>query len=628
MPEAEVVSPAEFVQRIHRYTPRIWVTPTLVGLNIAVYLAMGATGVSFMNPTPQQLVLWGGNAGVLSIGDGQIWRMFTSMFVHIGLIHIGMNMWVLWSIGRFIERLVGNSGFLAFYLVAGLCGSLASALYHPRVVSAGASGAIFGLIGLLLGFLLRHRRTIPAPILASLRKTGGAFVLYNLLFSAAIPGIDLSAHLGGLAGGFVLGLVAVAPLTEEGARSRIWRAIAAGLLGAGIVVAGAAISRRALLFALALLCSAAAMAQTPVETLISRIEQPQNPNRQGLDALTLEQVMEKFHVRGLSIAVVHDFQVQWAKGYGVADVATGRPVDVHTLFQACSISKPVTAFGVLRLVQQGQINLDEDINHYLKSWHVDNVGPAPVTPRSLMSHTSGSDDGFGFPGYDPSAPLPTPVQVLNGQSPSTIGPVRFTRPPYQSFKYSGGGVLVMQVMVMDQTQRPFDEFMQGTVLQPLGMTDSTYQQPLPPERRGQAAAAHSRAGTRMGPPWHVYPEQAAAGLWTTPSDLARFVIGVQTALRGDSAAVLNRVTVEQMITPVSVGPFGVGLMIDRRGEGWYFMHSGDNWGFTCDMMGHVRKGYGVVVMTNSEVGGKVIAEVEARVAAAYNWDTLDKPLIR
>ena len=142
MSEPEVISPGEFAQRIHRFTPRIWVTPTLLGLNIAVYAGMVATGVSFMEPTPEQLLLWGGNAGVLSIGHGEIWRMFTSMFVHVGIIHIGMNMWVLWSIGRFIERLVGNVGFLSFYLVSGLCGSLASALYHPQVVSAGASGAI------------------------------------------------------------------------------------------------------------------------------------------------------------------------------------------------------------------------------------------------------------------------------------------------------------------------------------------------------------------------------------------------------------------------------------------------------------------------------------------------------
>lgn len=235
MPDAEVMSPEEFVQRIHRYTPRIWVTPTLLGLNLAVYVAMVVSGVSFMDPTPQQLVNWGGNAGVLSIGHGQIWRMFTSMFVHIGIIHIGMNMWVLWSIGRFVERLVGNAGFLAFYLVAGLCGSLASAIYHPQVVSAGASGAIFGIIGILLGFLLRHRRTIPAPILSSLRKTGGTFVVYNLLFSVAVPGIDLSAHVGGLIGGFILGLVAVAPVTDAGVRSRAWRAALAAVLGAGIV---------------------------------------------------------------------------------------------------------------------------------------------------------------------------------------------------------------------------------------------------------------------------------------------------------------------------------------------------------------------------------------------------------
>jgi rhomboid protease GluP len=237
------LSPQEFVQRIHRYTPRLWVTHLIIGANVAVFLAMIAYHVDFMNPTPMQLVAWGGNAGMLSLGQGQFWRLLTSVFVHIGLVHIGMNMLVLWNIGRFVERLVGNGMFLILYLLAGLAGSLASAIFHPQVVSAGASGAIFGLYGVLLGFLLRHRQTIPPQVLTSLRKTGGAFVIYNVLFSVAIPGIDLSAHLGGLVAGFALGATAVAPLTDQGAQSRLWRSILAGLVGL-ILIGGGAITLR------------------------------------------------------------------------------------------------------------------------------------------------------------------------------------------------------------------------------------------------------------------------------------------------------------------------------------------------------------------------------------------------
>jgi CubicO group peptidase (beta-lactamase class C family) len=372
----------------------------------------------------------------------------------------------------------------------------------------------------------------------------------------------------------------------------------------------------------------AARAQSQVEAIISRIEMPQTPNRQGLESLPLKEVMAKFHVPGLSVAVIENSAVQWAKAYGVADVESGRPVDTHTLFQACSISKPVTAVGAMILVQEGRLNLDEDINRYLKSWKVTPGGPLPVTPRSLMSHTSGADDGFGFPGYPPSAELPTPVQILNGQAPSTLPPVKFVRPRYEAYKYSGGGVLTMMVAIDDVTQRPFAEFMREAVLRPIGMVDSTYEQPLPRELQGRAAMAHGSSGKRLGVPWHVYPEQAAAGLWTTPSDLAQFVLEVQAALRDGSGKVLTTSSAQQMTTPVGVGPFAVGLEVQQRGEGWYFTHSGSNWGFICDLIGHFKKGYGVVAMTNSEAGMKVITEFEARVAAAYNWDSLYKPLVR
>src|SRR6201981_1119380 len=194
-----------------------------------------------------------------------------------------------------------------------------------------------------------------------------------------------------------------------------------------------------------------------VAQLVQRIEAPQIPNRQGLDGLTLQEVMTKLHTPGVSVAVIKDFKVQWAKGYGVADLKTGRPVEVDTLFQAASISKPVTAMAAMKFVQDGRFSLDDDVNKLLKSWHVpesDLTREQPVTPRSLFSHTSGADDGFGFPGYDPGAPLPSLVQILNGQPPSNVGPVLFVRRPYQGYKYSGGGIVIMQLLLGDLTREP------------------------------------------------------------------------------------------------------------------------------------------------------------------------------
>lgn len=372
-------------------------------------------------------------------------------------------------------------------------------------------------------------------------------------------------------------------------------------------------------------------AQSDAEAMIGRIESAQVPDRQGVDALTLVQVMQRLRVPGVSVAVVKDFQVHWAKAYGVADVASGRAVDPSTRFQAASISKPVTAMAGVRLAQDRRLDLDADVNTLLKSWQVpasDHTRGHPVTPRALFSHTSGADDGFGFPGYDPAAPRPALVQILKGEAPSNVGPVLFARPPFRGYKYSGGGVTIMQLAIAELTGRPFAEFMQAIVLGPLKMTSSSFAQPPPPDVAAQLARAHDGQGRAMNTAWHVYPEQAAAGLWTTPTDLARFIIEVQTAVRGPAGAVLSQASAREMTSPVGVGPYAVGLAVDQRGEGWYFSHGGSNWGFQADLVGHLRKGYGVAIMTNGDRGRALITEIEARVAAAYGWDTLDKPLVR
>ncbi len=379
------------------------------------------------------------------------------------------------------------------------------------------------------------------------------------------------------------------------------------------------------------LVAAQPSAQTDVAAMIARIEAAQVPDRQGLDRLTLPQVMTRLNVPGASVAVVKDFQVHWAKAYGVADVTTNRPTETSTRFQAASISKPVTAMAAMRLVQDRRLDLDADVNTGLRSWKVpdsDFTRGHPVTPRSLFSHTSGADDGFGFPGYDPEAPRPSVAQILNGQTPSNVGQVLFARPPFQGYKYSGGGVTIMQLALAELTGQPFAGFMQATVLGPLQMTSSSFVQPPSPEVSAQLSRAHDGQGRAMNTAWHVYPEQAAAGLWTTPTDLARFIIEVQTAVRGPAGKVLSQASGKEMTSPVGVGPYAVGLGVEMRGEGWYFAHGGSNWGFQANLVGHVRKGYGVAIMTNGDRGRALINEIEARVALAYGWDSLDKPLVR
>jgi CubicO group peptidase (beta-lactamase class C family) len=363
----------------------------------------------------------------------------------------------------------------------------------------------------------------------------------------------------------------------------------------------------------------------------ARIEAAQSGTPRELGGLTMTQLLERTKVPGVSVAVIRDRAVHFAKGYGLADVKSGRLVRPDTMFQAASISKPVTAMATVRLAQDGRFSLDADVNTLLTSWKVptsESMQGQLVTPRGLSSHTAGADDGFGFPGYEPAAPRPTLVQILIGQPPSNVGPVLFTRPPYQAFKYSGGSVTLMQILLTDVTGKPFAGLMQELVLGPLRMTDSTFEQPLPEARTGQAARAHDRDGQPQAAPWHVYPEQAAAGLWTTPTDLAKFAIEVQRALQGPRGAVVTQASAREMTTPVGVGPYAVGLSVEKRGEGWYFSHGGSNWGFRCLLIAHLRKGYGVAIMTNGDNGGQLVTELVERVAAAYRWDSLDQPLAR
>ena len=351
----------------------------------------------------------------------------------------------------------------------------------------------------------------------------------------------------------------------------------------------------------------------------------------------IEGLLKQFNTPGASIAVIRNFEIEWAKGYGVADAETRTPVTVDTMFQAASISKPVAAMASMKAVQDGKFTLDQDINTVLKSWKLPGDGftsERPVTPRSLMSHTSGTGDGFGFPGYAVSAPLPTTQQILDGQPPSNRQKVRLERAPLTGYKYSGGAVMIQELALSDALGKPFVQIAAESVLKPLGMTNSTYEQPLPAAREKQAARAHNGMGARMGDPWHVYPEHAAAGLWTTATDLAKLLIEVQRTLagplapKGPAPRVLTRASMLEMVTPVGVGPFAVGFSVNKDGEGWYFSHGGSNWGFQCIAIAHRLKGYGVVIMTNGDRGGAFFNEVRARLQQAYKWDVFDDPIPR
>jgi CubicO group peptidase (beta-lactamase class C family) len=261
--------------------------------------------------------------------------------------------------------------------------------------------------------------------------------------------------------------------------------------------------------------------------------------------------MQLYKVPGISVAVVDNFKIAWAKGYGVAEAGSSTPVTAHTLFQAASISKPVAAAGTLSLVEQGKLSLDQNVNQRLKSWQVpDNefTQKEKVTLRRILSHSAGLTV-HGFPGYEVGTPIPTLVQIFNGEPPANNPPIRVDIVPGTKYRYSGGGVAIEQQLVIDVTGKPFPQFMRETVLDKIGMTDSTYEQPLPAARAAMAATATRSDGKSIPGKWHVYPEIAAAGLWTTPTDLAKFGIEIALSKQGKANHVISQSMARQMLTP-------------------------------------------------------------------------------
>ena len=344
-----------------------------------------------------------------------------------------------------------------------------------------------------------------------------------------------------------------------------------------------------------------------------------------LPARSLDRRMAELKVPGASVAVVNDGAIEWAKGYGVTEAGTATPVTSRTLFQAASVSKPVAALAALRLVEQGRLALDEDVNAKLASWKVPEnelTKSEKVTLRRLLSHTAGLTV-HGFGGYAADAPVPSTLQVLDGVKPANSAAVRVDAVPGTIWRYSGGGYTVAQQLMTDVAGRPFPDLLAELVLRPLGMDDSTYEQPLPETRRGAAAAGHTSDGKLLPGRSHTYPEMAAAGLWTTPTDLARFLLEIDRARRGLSA-VLSEATAREMTTAQKPG-YGLGLSLSGAGPAMSFGHGGSNEGFKCQMAAFFEGGRGAVVMTNGDRGGLLAAEVLRSVAREYGWPSF-KPV--
>src|SRR5271169_2930344 len=361
-----------------------------------------------------------------------------------------------------------------------------------------------------------------------------------------------------------------------------------------------------------------------IEERIRRVENgippiPLGPDQPPLQ-FTLQQLMDVLKVPGLSVAVVDDFKIAWAKPYGVTEAGTTNPVTTSTMFQAASISKVVSATGALYLVEHGKLSLDEDVNKELTTWKVPEnefTATQKVTLRRLLSHSAGTTV-HGFPGYAVGEPIPTVVQILNGEKPANTAPVRVDLVPGSKQRYSGGGVTIEQLLIMDVTGKPFPQFMQQTVLGPIGMTNSTFQQPLPPDLAAHAAAGTLADGQPVPGKWHIYPELAAAGLWTTPTDLAKFGIEIALSKSGKSNRVLSEAMTRQMLTPQS-GDVGLGFFLGLGGNPNAFGHDGSDEGFQAILIMISDSGQGAAVMANSDNGIAVGQYLVNSIAREYGW---------
>jgi CubicO group peptidase (beta-lactamase class C family) len=375
------------------------------------------------------------------------------------------------------------------------------------------------------------------------------------------------------------------------------------------------------------IASAPFAADKNTEARIKRIENGLVPALVTADtkAIRLQERMAHFRVPGISIAVIEGGKIAWARGYGVRDLNGKELVDAQTVFQAASISKPVSAVAALKLVELGKLNLDEDVNNKLTSWKVPEnefTGQEKVTLRRILTHRAGLSTP-GFPGYPVGEPVPTTLQVLDGLKPANTPAVRVDALPQSQTRYSGGGFTVMQQLIEDADGKPFAQALQELVLKPIGMTRSAFTQPLAGLLATNAVSGHSDGKVIPGK-FRVHPELAAAGMWTTPTDLARFAIELQQAAAGKSTRLLSRAMAQEMLKSQG-DEWGLSVVLEGKAAQQRFMHRGANYGFNCLMMGFKESGAGIVVMANSDSGNALIEEVVRAVANEYGWKAYATP---
>jgi len=330
--------------------------------------------------------------------------------------------------------------------------------------------------------------------------------------------------------------------------------------------------------------------------------------------------MARWKVPGCSYAIIRPGQIVTAS-LGSRRAGAQDQVVADTLFQAASLSKTVAAVCALVLVERGTLGLDTDVGAYLKTWKL--AVPAfahdrPVTLRRLLAMTAGINVP-GYQGYRPGLPLPTLTQILDGTPPANSPAVRLVKPPGTAEIYSGGGYQIAQAVIENATAKKFARVAHDAVLAAAKMTLSMFEQPLPAQRAANAAAGHYRNGRVMAGGGNVFPELAAAGLWSTPGDLAKFLVALSESRRGRADTLLDAATIGAMLTPVDGFGYGLGGPVRGAGRDLVFMKRGHNVGYHCYMLLFPETGQGAVIMTNSENGARLIEPFLRQVSAQEGW---------
>jgi len=359
--------------------------------------------------------------------------------------------------------------------------------------------------------------------------------------------------------------------------------------------------------------------QTDISWIENNITNKVHIEGESPTTYSILQKMEEYNIPGISIAIAKDGELVYAKGFGIANANSGSNVNVNTLFQAGSISKPLAALSVLKLVDEGKVDLDADVNIYLKEWKVPEnrfTKDERVTVRRILTHTAGITV-HGFPGYKPKEDIPSTLDVLNGLGNTPL--VTVDTIPGSIWRYSGGGYTIMQQLVKDVSGIELDGYMDKYIFPEIGMLESSFAQPIEEAKVDIASGAYDENGKLTKGVWHNYPEIAAAGLWTTPTDLIKYCLHIQKVYNGKIEGVLTKNVVTKMLTP-DKNEWGLGPALKNEGDSLLFEHGGKNEGFTNVMRAFANKGDAIVVMTNGDNGGRIVDDIIRAVSTYYSWD--------